>query len=307
MDYNTLVEKACVYLGQPVDPNLKVPVALGEVADVTTVPAGEIVKVFDDDTATDNIYTVNANGVISVHKLSKAAASELTFAHYNTKLEYILVNELLDAEDQGYLMRKKASFTRALDKLEVKRVVTLCESLTNQAVLQGSGDVFDVIRAMLEKIEDYGDNYILLVGTTTNSLINSYDKDNADNFHYDVGLKKWLVDNKITPIKLVGKLNVDGGGENPLIGSDDAILIARNSSIADGKPIKFVRRMIDPAIAEMMGVKPDEAQRAIFISNTPVPVSAGSLNTLAFGAYAYESVILACTNSRAISFCLAIS
>ena len=77
-----------------------------------------------------------------------------------------------------------------------------------------------------------------------------------------------------------------------------AVLIAKNSRIAEGKPIKFVRRKIGAEIAKLMGADVDSAQRALMVNPTPVNVS--GTNTLAYGVYGYESVIFTITNPYAI-------
>ena len=76
------------------------------------------------------------------------------------------------------------------------------------------------------------------------------------------------------------------------------ILLAKNSRIAEGKPIKFVRRRISAEIASLMGADVDKAQRAIVVTNTPTIVS--GTNKLAYGVYGYESVIFCITNPLAL-------
>jgi hypothetical protein len=83
-------------------------------------------------------------------------------------------------------------------------------------------------------------------------------------------------------------------------------MVATNSRIAQGKPVKFVRRRISPEIATLMGADVDNAQRAIIANPTPVqavpPVTGGTQsNLLAYGVFGYESVVMAITNPLAIS------
>jgi len=79
------------------------------------------------------------------------------------------------------------------------------------------------------------------------------------------------------------------------------ILVARNSTIAEGKPVKFVRRRISSDIAKLMGADVDKAQRALIVN--PTPVNVGGTNTLAYGIYGYESQIFTVTNPKAICIC----
>ena len=116
-------------IGQPIDPNLKVPVALAEIADVSTAEPGEEVKYYaTEDGNADDIYAADANGQLIIHKLTANAATALSFVGLQSRLEYVLINDVLSGSegnkpDTGVLGRKKASITRSMDKQEVKRIV----------------------------------------------------------------------------------------------------------------------------------------------------------------------------------------
>jgi hypothetical protein len=307
-DRKGLIEQATLYLGQPINPNLKVNPVLGEMADVLpAVKPGEDVKTFADrsDFAKE-IYTVDSNGAITAHKNTPSTATKLTFDHWNSRLEYLLVSDVMDAEDQSYLAEKKVSITDSMDSNEVRQIIAGILALSSQEVTQATADdIYEVIRSLKNKIGDYGDNYLLLVGTSVKDLIDNYSKDNASNFDYEVDLQKYLTDAGITVVKVIGSIDIDASGSEKILADDTAIMIARNSTIAQGKPIKFVRRQINPAIAEAMGVTPDAAERAVVIVATPVNL--GGINTLGYACYGYESLVIAITNYRAISFCLNIA
>ena len=305
MEERKLAVEIAKAIGSPIDPNLKVPFVLNEIADSDTAEPGESCWTFADDGNGDDIYTVDANGAITTHKVSPAAATDLIFVHYNTKLEYVLVKDIMDAKDQGALGRKKAALARAMDKIEVKRMLDACVALVGQDVTQASGeDIFDVIIKLKQKIEDYGDNFILLVGSTVKNLIDTYDKDMAATNNYKAGLQEYLVNAGIKVVKVTGTVDI-GAGQVALLNTAKAVMIARDSTIAEGKPIKFIRRKISPEIALSMGIEVDGAERGLIVANTPINLA--GVNTLGYGVYAYESVIEAITNKRAISYCAAIS
>jgi hypothetical protein len=286
-------------LGVPIDPNLKVPVVISEIAQVETAEPGEEVKYYSSyDTNTDDIYTADANGVITRHKLTANGATALSFQGLQSKLEYVLINDVMagsegNKPDVGVLGRKKAAIARAMDKEEVKRICDACLSLSAQEVVQASGeDLYDVIAKMVHKLEDYADNFVLLVGSAVKEAIDTYDKDNADNFQYRVGLKEYLASVGITVIKMVGLVN---GGR--VLATDKAILIGRDSSIAQGKPILFVRRKVNPEIAKMMNA--EVAERLISVAQAPTIID-GTNNLLGYGVFGFEAIIEAIVNPLAI-------
>jgi hypothetical protein len=292
-------------IGSPIDPNLPAPMVISEIADVQTAEPGEDCWTFADDGNGDDVYVVDSNGAITVHKVSPAAATDVSFQHYNSKLEYILVKDVMDAKDQGALARKKAALARAMDKLEVKRILDACLALASQEVTQDSGeDVYSVILKMVQKIEDYGNNYVLLVSAEVRALMDAYDKDNATNFNYKVSIDELLSKKGVKVIKVSGTVDI-GAGQVRLLAASKAILVAKDSTLAIGLPISFIRRKISPEIAQGMGIEVDGAQRGLIVANTPVIVA--GTNTLGYGVYGYESIIEAVTNKRAIAWCGAIA
>jgi hypothetical protein len=288
-------------IGVPIDSNLKVPVALAEIADVETAEPGEEVKYYaTEDGNADDIYTADADGKLTIHKLTANAATALTFQGLQSKLEYVLINDVLagsegNKPDTGVLGRKKASITRSMDKLEVNRIYNAILGLASQEITKASGeDIYDGIKKMIHLVEDYGDNYVLLVGSTCKEVLDEYDKKNADNFHYRIGIYEMLERQGIKLIKVVGKVN----GASVWAATKMA-LIARDSTIAQGKPILFVRRKVSPEIAKMMGA--EDAERLISVAQAPTIID-GSNNLLGYGVFGFEAIIEAIVNYRAIAW-----
>jgi hypothetical protein len=293
-------------IGEPIDPNLKVPVVIAEIANVEQALPGEEVKYYASyDANVDDVYTADANGVITAHKLTANAATALTFQGLQSKLEYVLINDVLcgsegNKPDTGVLGRKKAGISRAMDKEEVRRICTACLALSAQEVTQASGeDLYDLCVKLVHKVEDYGDNYVLLVGSTVKESIDTYDKENADNFNYRVGLKEYLASAGITVIKVAGTFTNSSGAAQRMLATDKMILVARDSTIAAGKPILFVRRQVNPEIAKMMNA--ETAERLISVAQAPTIID-GTNNLLGYGCFGFEAVIEAIVNSKAIAW-----
>lgn len=297
-------------IGEPVNPQLPVPVEIEAIADTFTAEPGEkIWRYTAVDSSFDTVLSVDNAGAITVVKRTPTGDAELTFDGYNSKLEYVLIDDILAETDNVQVLgRRKQSITRAMDKRELYAIVTALLAKTagklpgvepHEVAPDSADDLYDVIIAMKHKVEDYGDNFVLLCGTTVKEKIDTYDKDQASSFNYNVTLPLKLKALGIDVLKVFGKVELtDGGGETAIMDSKKAVLIARNSRVAEGKPIKFVRRKIGAEIARLMGADVDKAQRALMVNPTPVIVS--GTNTLAYGVYGYESVIFTITNPYAI-------
>lgn len=298
-------------IGQPIDTQLPVPVELSAIADTFVAEAGEkVYRVSTMDSTADVVLDVDANGVITVVKRTPLAEAELTFKGLNSKLEYVLVDAVLSSPDTNILARRKESITRGMDKREVKIILDAILANTSgylpgvnntEVTPVSTDDVYDVIMKMKHAVEDYGDGYVLMVGSTIKEKIDTYDKDNAGTFNYNVTLTARLRELGIEVVKIFGKVSSAANeAEVALMDAEKMILVAKNSRIAEGKPIKFIRRKISPDIAKLMGADVDKAQRALVVNPTPVQVS--GVNTLAYGVYGYESVIFCITNPKAIAF-----
>lgn len=112
-------------IGEPINPALPVPVALSAIADVSTAPAGDKVYQYaSEDNDVDEIYEVNTStGKIVVVKKDPLSDAQLTFTGLNSRKQYVLLDTVLSSPDVEVLGRKKASISRGMDKLELKRIL----------------------------------------------------------------------------------------------------------------------------------------------------------------------------------------
>ena len=296
-------------IGEPINTQLPVPYEIEAIADLFTAEAGEHVWRYSAmDSTADVILDVDTDGVITEKKRSALSDVELTFKGLNSKLEYVLVEDVLSKPDTQVLGRRKASITRGMDKRELKIILDAILAKTagylpgvnpEEVIPATAEDIYDVIMAMKHKIEDYGDQFVLLCGSTAKEKIDTYDKEQATSLHYNVTLPAKLKELGIEVVKVFGKVSsADNEAEEVLMDAKKLILVAKNSRIAEGKPIKFVRRKIPAEVAELMGAEVDTAQRALSIANTPAVIS--GTNTLGFGIFGYESIIFFITNPKAI-------
>lgn len=301
-------------IGQPINTQLPVPVELSAIADTFTAEAGEHVWKYETlENTADVVLSVEAStGAITAVKRSPLGDVEMPFSGLNSKMEYVLVDAVLSSPDTDILSRRKASITRGMDKREIRTILDaivnpesadarfpgeLCEEITPDS----GDDLYDLIMKMKHAVEDYGDGYVLLCGSAVKEAIDNYDKTiNATN-NGGISIFTLLKNTGIEVVKIFGKVSIaDNEAEVSLLDTNTMILVAKNSRIEEGKPIKFVRRMIAPAIAQLMGAEVDKAQRALVVGGTPVNVA--GVNTLAYSVYGYESVVFAITNPKAIKY-----
>ncbi len=297
-------------IGEPINPALPVPVALSEIADLGTAEAGEKVWYFaSEDSDVDEIYEVNTStGKIVLIKKDPLSDTQLTFTGLNSRKQYVLLDTVLSSPDVDVLARKKGSISRGMDKLELKRILDALIALgAVGTITPDSGeDLYDVIMKAKHALEDYGDNYVLLCGSTVKEAIDNYDKKKAGTFNYNVTLPTKLRELGIKVIKIFGQVKTgtstnnenDSGTLSRLLDTNKFIIVARDSTIAKGKPVIFVRRRIPAEIAKMMGAGVDNAQRMLSVSSDTTNVA--GTDTLGYSVYGYESVVLAITNARAI-------
>ena len=289
------------YIGTPVDSNLPVTPVLAEIADKETAEVGEKVYTLvpDDSNDVDTIYTTDANGTITPVKIALGTPTELTFSHLQSKLEYVLVKEVIESPDTDAFARRKVAIQRAMDKKELKAALDLVLNVAGQEVVQEStDDIYKLIKKMVRKIEDYADNYILLCGSTAWAAISDYDKDVADTDNYNPQINKMLADEGIKKVKVVGNIKTDSGSNLAVLDASKLILVGRNSALAKGKPIVLVRRKLSP-IAENAGAEVTLEERAVFVPEVPAPFYNGTTMTVGYGIFGYESFIEAILNYRA--------
>jgi hypothetical protein len=297
------IAKAYELIGSPVDPNLKVPREVFDIVDFKESVAGETVEYFaSDNAATDDIYAADANGTITYHKVTLGSVTALTFVGLQSKLETVLIDEIMNSKDQTALAAKKDGIIRSMDKEEARRILLLVLAVASQEITPDTdNDILDVFIKMKQLVSNYADNYILLVAGNVMDAIEVYDKENADNHYYKVGIVEQLAKVGISKIvKVIGNSGYDAGN-TPVLANGRAILVGRDSSLASGRPLKFRRRQFSGEVAKLAGAE-EGATRLISMAETPQPINGDGANTLGYAVFGYESQISVLTNYRAVSW-----
>lgn len=297
-------------INEPLNPSLRSPIALSAIADVSTAKAGERLTYFaTDDPTVSEIYQVNTStGKIVTVKIDPLTDTQITFTGLNSRKMYVLLDSVLNSPDVNVLGSKKGLITDGMDKLEVKKILDAIIALSAvETITPGSGeDLYDVIERAIAGVEDYGNGYALLCGSQVKLAIDNYAKKYAKTYNYPVGLSARLKEQGVDIVKVFGKVTTgtasaneaDTASPSVLLDTNKFVLVATNSNLQKGKPIKFIRRIIPPAIAKMMGATIDKTERGLFISNDTVNVAGA--DTLGYSLYGYESLALVISNTHAI-------
>ena len=307
---NKIIERAYQLINTPIDPNLRVPFDLADIVDYGEAEPGETIEYFAaDSSAVDGIFEVESDGSLTYHKITLRETEAIAFQGLTSKLETILVDEIMNSKDQTALAVKKDSITRSMDKIEIYRVLNGILALdgsngsADQEVSSATGD--DILRLILKleaKITNYVTNSVLYLGANAYAKYQNYDLDNADNFHFPVPIAAELAKrgiNKVVKVIGVLELDKDTGTTSELLDADYGILVGRDSNLVKGKPVKMFRRKFNAEIAQMSGAKEGDV-RLVSIANVPQPINANAANTLGYSAFGYESISQVITNYRAI-------
>lgn len=305
MERKDVIERAYQLINEPIDPNLRCPVELMDVVNYKEAEPGETVEYFASpaqDRAADDIYAADAAGTITYHKIALKSVLALTFVGLQSKMETILIEEILNSKDQSALAQKKDAIIRAMDCEEVRRILNLILAVSSQEITKVSGeDLLDVIIRMKQLVSDYATDYVLLVASDVMNAIETYDKDHVTSFNYKMSIMDELA--KLGIKKVVKVLGNSGyaAGDTPVLAAGKAILVGRNSNLVAGRPVTFLRRKFAKEIAELSGAG-EGAVRLVDVAKTPSVINAAGANTLGYAVFGYESIIQVLTNYRAVSW-----
>ena len=305
MERKDVIERAYQLINEPIDPELRCPVALEDIVNYRESEPGETIEYFAspaEDRAITGFYSADAAGSITYVKVPLKGVTALTFVGLQSKLETVLIDEILNSKDQSALAAKKDGIIRAMDNEEIRRILALPLAVASQEISKASGeDLLDVIIRLKQKVSNFSTDYILLVASDVMDAIERYDKDNVDNFNYKMSILEEIAKLGIKKIvKVLGNTKFDDATD-PVLAAGVVILVGRNSQLVKGRPIDFLRRKFTKEIAELSGAG-EGAVRLIDIAKTPQVINAAGKNTLGYGCFGYESVIQVLTNYRAVSW-----
>jgi len=318
-------------IGQCLDPHVLTSPVMANVADFSTAKQGEQIKTFQAERSDKYVvYDVDpATCDMTAKNVSPTEPVLLAFKGLQTELITYLVTDLLNSEDLSCFADANARLTTSLDVLESRMICwsllnkgikglatgnssnTLVESISS-VVPETGDDIYDLIMKADKIVNPYGSDKLVLTGSNVDFSLSTYMKRKAaiDNFAFDskagydaAGISFQKV---IGQVQWTGTLhNVGSAGiatsssEVAVMDADRFIMVARNGARTGKRPIKVIRREIAPAIAKLMGVTVDGAQRATMTDTIYQNVSGTAQAAIA--AWAMESLIYCVTDYRCIA------
>ena len=290
-------------MGEPRDPRKPYPDVIDLVCQTDTAEPNEYHYYYDVLNETETVYTITSDGSITSANVSPDTPTAFTFIDIASPEYYVKLTDLASAKE-ATLARKLKTINRALNMYETKYIFTLAaaaatssafsHTLTSGTMRFNYANVID----MLTDVVDYGDNYILFVGSTVD--LDMYKWDWNDNKYHS--MIEAFNDLRIKKVRMgTGDLTIDANAAARQLMHNTAYLIATDT--VNGKPFLFVRKKLSDidmlgAAIKQNGEKPE---RLVFISPNPVTASGGTTRYLAVGMTGYEEIVAACVNIYGVS------
>ena len=292
-------------IGEPLDPRKPYPDIVAATCEVDTADPDEYVYYHVAALETDSIVTLTNSGAITSSVVSPTEPTAFTFIDMGTPEYYVKLTDLAKAKE-SVLARKLTTINRAMNGWENYQILRIIDAAATTAShfhdLQSGRTRFsyDDLIYMLEDVIDYGDNYVLIVGSTIDRDIKLWDW-NDNKYSSMIEAFKDLGIEKIR--QHVGQISLDTAATD-IVAATTAYIVARDTEM--GKPCLFVRKKLSDI--ELLGASikqnGDKPERIIFASPNPITASGGTVKYLAVGLTGFESVVAACVNPYAISrFC----
>jgi len=285
-------------IGEPFDPLRPYPKVVEVLCEPQTVDAGTDLYKFDALPSDKKVYYIDANGTVASTQVTPSAPVQINFIDNLTQEFYVAFTDLLTAK-YDVMANKNIEITRSLNAEEIKKTILVHDAaIINDAthrIYLGTGEVkfkYTHLLKMRNAVRDYGDNYVLVVGSQVEEDIALWDYD-EDKYQ---SLKQALDNLNIQIIRVAGKVyrrSVASGGltERDILSTNKAILVALNTEA--GKPGIFGRRKLNPI--EILGGTID-AQLNRAVIQSPAIMNVGGNRLPAVGVVGFESIAVAVRN-----------
>lgn len=277
-------------IGEPRDPRRPYPKVVEQICFVDTALPNEFTYTYDVLDETDKVYLIGATGEITQENVAVDAPALLSFTDNATPELWVQLKDLMSAKEKT-LARKNRTINRAMNAYEVYNIVALmdaaCTGSGNEETLE-SGQIkfrYSNLINMLQGVVDFGDDYVLTVGTTIDSDIKLWDFD-ENKYH---SLKEALADLDISITRVRMPLTLDDVSTTALTATK-AYLVARDTEV--GLPIVLVRKEIGeitslPGVTTVAPVGPASPQRAVIVGAAPMTIPSTSKRYLGVSLTGY--------------------
>ena len=308
--YNPL--EVAKIVGEPVDPRKPYTGLCEQICETDTAEPNDFYYYYDVLLDTDKVINITSSGELLTENVVPDAPALASFTDLSTPEYYVKVTDLASAKERT-LARKLKTINRALNEYEDYKILSLVSAGATTAshthTLRSSYTrfVFPDLIDMIEDVQDYGSNYVLIAGAQIMKDISLWDWDD-NKFHSpqealrELNVKTVRIPSA-TAVFQYSDTGASAGGfaSTDVLSTNVAYLVAVDSEM--GKPILFVRKRLNDIDLLGGAIKDngDKPQRLVFVSPNPVVVTAGPTRFLAVGMTGFEEITGAVKNPYALS------
>ena len=281
-------------IGTPLDPRKPVADVINLIADKEPdASPDEYLFYFDVNEDVKYVYALAHDGTVTKVDVTVNSPNAITFTKTQSPVYNIQIVDLNSAKFD-VIAKKRKAVTNALDNKEVYDVLNIAlaaaTSSGNTFTLDSGKSYLDFpkILEMYNAIAPYGDNYVLIVGSTVDSDIVLTDYRENKNQSVLSMLDKL----NIKRVKITGTVKVDGS-DKEVLDPNKAILVA--TSTLAGKPLSFGRKKLVPGTAINSNIDPK------LRLNVVVPAIPKNGESPSVGVWGYGEIQCVAKNSKAVA------
>ena len=289
-------------IGEPKDPRKPYGYygVIPDICEIDSALPDDYLYQFDATQETDKIYVVTSTGACTQLNVTPNTPTLVSYVDNVTPEFWIKLKDLASAKEK-VLARKKVDINRALDGYEVYSILQALNSAVQTAndYTIGSGNTsfaYDTLVQMMNGLDDYADNYVLVVSGTIQQDIRLWDW----TYNKYTSLATALKDLNLKVVRVFGQVYVDDTLKN-IIDPNTCYLIGTQS--ATGKPILFVRKQLN-AMESVGGVVKEDGsapERWVIVGTNPQWVNASTARYLAVSLIGWGEIAIVVTNPYAIA------
>jgi hypothetical protein len=156
-------------IGQPLDPRKPYPEIVNECCEVDTAEPEDYLYYFDVLVETEKIYVITGTGAVTQEYVTLDTPAQLSFVDLATPEYYIKLTDFASRKED-VIARKKKTINWALNSYESWRIIQLLDTAAVQSghtnTMESGFTRFNYqeLISMIEDVQDYGDDYLLIVG-----------------------------------------------------------------------------------------------------------------------------------------------
>jgi len=300
-------------IGQPLDPRKPYPQLVEECCEVDTAEPEDYLYYFDVLVETEKIYVITGTGAVTQEYVTLDTPAQLSFVDLATPEYYIKLTDFASRKED-VIARKKRTINWALNSYESWRIIQLLDTAAVQSGHTNTMESgytrfnFAELISMIEDVQDYGDDYLLIVGAKIDKDMLLWDW-NDNKYQSTIEAWKQLGIKKIK-MSLAGSAQTfsyhsgvsgDVSETTNILATDLAYMVARSNANGLGKPLLFVRKKLD-SVKTLGGVVSEDGtapERLVFVSPNPITVTS-TARYLAIGLTGYEQIASAVVNPYAV-------